>query len=207
MLGLRKHPRRQYCRRPPRPHHQQCESQTRQLFESMNALVGTTGSRRLPVEILAEHEVKALIRANSTRAPTGVRNRAPVATLYRSGLRISEALALELRDLDPDAGNVERAPRQGRPPADRRNGRRRVRAARARSRAARTRRRPFRRSAGGRPCRGAVRCSTSRCLGRGRVARVRALLRSAVLSGTRWPPAHGYAPRLARASSSPGSAP
>ena len=72
----------------------------------MNALVGTTGSRRLPVEILAEHEVKALIRANSTRAPTGVRNRALLATLYRSGLRISEALALELRDLDPHAGTL-----------------------------------------------------------------------------------------------------
>ena len=56
----------------------------------MNALVGTTGSRRLPVEILAEHEVKALIRASSTRAPTGVRNRALLATLYRSGLRISK---------------------------------------------------------------------------------------------------------------------
>ena len=72
----------------------------------MNALEGTTGSRRLPVEILAEHEVKALIRANSTRAPTGVRNRALLAPLYRSGLRISEALALELRDLDPHAGTL-----------------------------------------------------------------------------------------------------
>ncbi len=65
-----------------------------------------TGSRRLPVEILTEQEVKALIRACSPRAPTGVRNRAVIATLYRSGVRISEALALEPRDLDVRAGTL-----------------------------------------------------------------------------------------------------
>ncbi len=62
--------------------------------------------RRRPPEVLTEPEVIALIRACSTRAPTGVRNRALIAVLWRSGLRISEALALELRDLDLQAGSL-----------------------------------------------------------------------------------------------------
>ena len=63
-------------------------------------------SRRRPPEVLTEAEAIALIKACSTRAPTGVRNRALIAVLWRSGLRISEALALELRDIDLDAGSL-----------------------------------------------------------------------------------------------------
>jgi len=62
--------------------------------------------RRRPPEVLTELEVIALIRACSSRAPTGVRNRALIAVLWRSGLRISEALALELRDVDLELGTV-----------------------------------------------------------------------------------------------------
>ena len=47
-----------------------------------------------------------MIRACSSRAPTGVRNRALIAVLWRSGLRISKALALELRDVDLQAGTI-----------------------------------------------------------------------------------------------------
>ena len=60
--------------------------------------------RRRPAEPLTEAEVLALMKACSQRAPTGVRNRALIAVLWRSGLRISEALALQLRDVDLDAG-------------------------------------------------------------------------------------------------------
>ncbi len=56
--------------------------------------------------MLSEPEAIALIRACSTRAPTGVRNRALIAVLWRSGLRISEALQLELRDVDLQAGSL-----------------------------------------------------------------------------------------------------
>jgi site-specific recombinase XerD len=56
--------------------------------------------------VLSEPEAIALIRACSTRAPTGVRNRALIAVLWRSGLRISEALALELRDVELEAGTL-----------------------------------------------------------------------------------------------------
>ncbi len=61
---------------------------------------------RRPAEVLAEGEVLALIKACSHRAPTGIRNRALIAVLWRCGLRISEALALELRDVDLDAGTL-----------------------------------------------------------------------------------------------------
>ena len=48
-----------------------------------------------PDELLVPHEARALIRASSGRAPTGIRNRALVAVMYRSGLRPGEALALK----------------------------------------------------------------------------------------------------------------
>jgi len=62
--------------------------------------------RRRPPEVLSEPEVVTLIRACSSRAPTGIRNRALIAVLWRSSLRISEALALELRDVDLQAGTL-----------------------------------------------------------------------------------------------------
>ncbi len=51
--------------------------------------------RTYPPEVLTEDEVKALIRACSNRAPTGIRNRALITVMYRAGLRLSEALALK----------------------------------------------------------------------------------------------------------------
>jgi site-specific recombinase XerD len=62
--------------------------------------------RRYPAEVLTPDEVRALIKACSNRAPTGVRNRALVVVLYRGGLRISEALALAPKDVDRAAGTV-----------------------------------------------------------------------------------------------------
>jgi site-specific recombinase XerD len=62
--------------------------------------------QRYPAEILTADEVRALIKACSNRAPTGVRNRALVVLLYRGGCRISEALRLRPKDLDRAAGTV-----------------------------------------------------------------------------------------------------
>jgi len=61
---------------------------------------------RLPVEVLSPAEVRSLINACSNRAPTGIRNRALIAILYRCGLRIGEARALMPKDLDEKAGTV-----------------------------------------------------------------------------------------------------
>jgi site-specific recombinase XerD len=62
--------------------------------------------RTFPPEVLTADEVKDLIRASSNRAPTGIRNRALITVMYRAGLRLSEALALKPKDIDPDAGTV-----------------------------------------------------------------------------------------------------
>ncbi len=62
--------------------------------------------RQYPAEVLTPDEVRALLRACSHRAPTGVRNRALLMTLYRGGLRVSEALQLAPKDIDRAAGTV-----------------------------------------------------------------------------------------------------
>ncbi len=63
-------------------------------------------TRRFPAEPLGLADVEALRAACSRRAPTGIRNRALLAVLFRSGLRISEALALFPKDLDPAGGSL-----------------------------------------------------------------------------------------------------
>lgn len=62
--------------------------------------------RKLPPEVLTREEVNALMRVCSKRAPTGLRNRALIAMLYRGQLRIGEALALKPKDLGRKAGTV-----------------------------------------------------------------------------------------------------
>lgn len=56
--------------------------------------------RDFPPEILTPDEVAAIIGQCSAKSRTGIRNRALVTLLYRSGLRISEALALKASDID-----------------------------------------------------------------------------------------------------------
>ena len=62
--------------------------------------------RRFPPEILTNDEVCRLLDGCSLRAPTGVRNRALIAILYRGGLRINEALGLFPKDIDLEAGSI-----------------------------------------------------------------------------------------------------
>ena len=66
---------------------------------------GRNGSK-LDADLLTVAEIELLMRQCSRRAPTGVRNRALLAVLWRCGLRIGEALALAPKDLDPDAGTL-----------------------------------------------------------------------------------------------------
>ncbi len=61
--------------------------------------------RRLPPEPLDPDEVRALLDACAD-TPTGVRNRALIAVLWRAGLRITEALSLHPKDLDATHGAV-----------------------------------------------------------------------------------------------------
>lgn len=59
-----------------------------------------TYGKRYPPEVMTPEEVSAIISACSARAATGIRNRALLTLLYRSGLRISEALALKPSDVN-----------------------------------------------------------------------------------------------------------
>jgi site-specific recombinase XerD len=70
------------------------------------AVATTSASRRFPAEILSAEEVRQLVGAASAKAPSGIRNRALIALLYRSGLRLGEALALYPKDVDEDKGTV-----------------------------------------------------------------------------------------------------
>jgi integrase len=67
--------------------------------ERVLVLISTKGSTYNP-EPLTSAEVDRLLAGCSLRAPTGIRNRALFMLLYRSGLRISEALALKPSNID-----------------------------------------------------------------------------------------------------------
>ena len=51
-------------------------------------------------------ELRELLSKCSRRAPTGIRDRALLVTLYRAGLRISEALHLKPSDIDYADGTI-----------------------------------------------------------------------------------------------------
>ncbi|PCH53996.1 MAG: hypothetical protein COC22_01210 [Flavobacteriaceae bacterium] len=65
-----------------------------------------TRGKTLVPEVLTDGEVRALIGACSKRADTGIRNKALLGILWRTGIRISEALDLMPYDVDIDRGTV-----------------------------------------------------------------------------------------------------
>lgn len=77
-------------------------------MQTKRTLAGRPGHNRgttMPPEVLSAEEIRALLRATNKGA-TGARNRALIAVLYRSGLRLAEALALRPADVDLDAGTI-----------------------------------------------------------------------------------------------------
>src|SRR5215218_2912380 len=61
---------------------------------------------KLDADLLTSAEIERLMLQCSRRAPTGVRNRALIAVCWRCGLRIGEALALAVKDFDPESGTL-----------------------------------------------------------------------------------------------------
>lgn len=62
--------------------------------------------KRYPAEVLSRDEVARLLAACSRRGSAGLRMRALIVLLYRSGLRISEALDLQVKDIDLEHGTI-----------------------------------------------------------------------------------------------------
>ena len=65
-----------------------------------NRPIAPNRGKTYPAEALTPAEVQSVIGQCSTQAATGVRNRAMLTLLYRSGLRISELLALRAADVN-----------------------------------------------------------------------------------------------------------
>ena len=59
-----------------------------------------------PVEILTPDEVRALLAQCSPTSSYGIRHRALIVMLYRTGVRCGEALALHPKDIDFQVGSV-----------------------------------------------------------------------------------------------------
>ncbi len=61
---------------------------------------------RLLPEVLSVEEVEALLSVKGDETPVGIRDRALLELLYASGLRISEAVGLDIEDISLDEGLV-----------------------------------------------------------------------------------------------------
>ena len=62
--------------------------------------------QRYPADVLTAEEIDRLLRAEPGRSSLAIRNRALIATMYRGGLRVSEAVALRPGDIDLDSGRL-----------------------------------------------------------------------------------------------------
>jgi integrase/recombinase XerD len=62
--------------------------------------------KRYPAEILSREEIDRLLGACSRRGYAGLRMRALIVVMWRAGLRVGEALALQAKDVDLDEGTI-----------------------------------------------------------------------------------------------------
>jgi site-specific recombinase XerD len=79
------------------------KSHTKQLGGMVtDTLVRETPNKgkKYPAQTLTPGEVQALLDGCSMRAPTGIRNRAMLLLMYRSGLRVAEVMALRPSDVN-----------------------------------------------------------------------------------------------------------
>lgn len=63
-------------------------------------------SRRLPKHVLSVQEVERVLALADPKMPLGIRDRALLETLYSTGLRRMELVALKLFDVDHDRGTL-----------------------------------------------------------------------------------------------------
>lgn len=68
--------------------------------------------RRLPKHVLTIREAETVLAQPDLGTPTGIRDRAMLETLYSTGMRRMELLALHMHDMDADRGHGDDPPRQ-----------------------------------------------------------------------------------------------
>jgi integrase/recombinase XerD len=74
------------------------------LIDPAAGLRDPSTGQRLPRPILTQIEVKRLLLQPNTSVTQGIRDRAFLELLYSTGLRIGEAVALTVHDIDLEAG-------------------------------------------------------------------------------------------------------
>jgi integrase/recombinase XerC len=76
---------------------------THGLPNPARAIRSPRAERRLP-SVLQEDDVRRLIELEELATPAGLRDRAILEVLYSSGLRVSELVGFDWRDIDEDVG-------------------------------------------------------------------------------------------------------
>jgi len=74
------------------------------LVDPAAGLRDPSSGQRLPKPVLTQAEIKRLLAQPNTSLKQGIRDRALLELLYSTGLRIGEAVALTVYDVDLDAG-------------------------------------------------------------------------------------------------------
>ena len=74
--------------------------------ELQKARVPVNKGKKYPVEILTPDEVRAIAAQCSTTSNYGIRDRALIVVLYRTGLRLGEVLALRPKDVNLEIGAI-----------------------------------------------------------------------------------------------------
>ena len=76
------------------------------LYNPASEIILPKLHKRLPKHVLSIEEMERVIAVPDVRTPLGIRDRAILETLYSTGLRRMEAVALKLYDLDPTRGTL-----------------------------------------------------------------------------------------------------
>ncbi len=61
---------------------------------------------RIRVKAMTADEVRAFLAEETTSSPTGLRNKALLTLMVTTGLRVSEALGIRVRDLETNGGDI-----------------------------------------------------------------------------------------------------